>query len=577
MSALNRFNGTFTGSGLLNISAPGGQDDIGGSWNTYAGQINIFGGGTFRLVINGGNFNGFDLATVTMTNVSMSVSDNSTGNSFNVGALNIDSTATILGPYQGSSPNFTIGGLNSPNDVIAGSVQGGTRITKVGTGNLTISSASGTATYTGQTLVNGGTLTVSGVISSSPVTNYSGTTLTGIGTLNGPVDLETNSTISPVTGNTLGIFGTMTCGSDLTFNGATNVVHINTNYCDLITVGGNLTLNSGAARLVVDGILTNGIYKLITYSGSLNGTPGNLILSGFSQPGKTAVLSDATSGEIDLIVTPSGGASLTWGGIDAANAYWDIVSSLNWSNGPSLTYFTPGDHVTFDDSYPGNTTVDVREIVLPSSMVVTSAQAYVFQTTTGSGKLSGPTNSLTVSGTGSLELDLVNDYGGPTAIGSGYTLTVGNGNDSASLGSGLITNNGTLVFNQTNNLSLTNILGTGSGTLTKDGAGTLTLTANNTYDWTTIGAGTTVQVGTGGATGTLGSGVITNDGRLVYNRTGSITVANINTGPANGGEVDFIGAASVPSMAATPTSITRSLTVAWSSWRRRKSSPVPRP
>jgi len=108
-----------------------------------------------------------------------------------------------------------------------------------------------------------------------------------------------------------------------------------------------------------------------------------------------------------------------------------------------------------------------------------------------------------------------------------------------------ITNNGALVFNQTNNLSLTNIVGMGAGTLTKNGTNTLTLTANNTYNWTTIGLGATVQVGTGGATGSLGSGSVTNDGKLVYNRSGSITAGNIKTGPATGGEVDFLGAANV--------------------------------
>ena len=107
MSGLNRLNGTATGAGILNLNAPGGQDDIGGSWNTYAGQINILGGGTFRLIINGGGFNGFNAAAVTMTNVFLAVSDNSGGNSFNVGALNVDSTATILGPFAGNSPNFS--------------------------------------------------------------------------------------------------------------------------------------------------------------------------------------------------------------------------------------------------------------------------------------------------------------------------------------------------------------------------------------------------------------------------------------------------------------------------------------
>jgi autotransporter-associated beta strand protein len=201
--------------------------------------------------------------------------------------------------------------------------------------------------------------------------------------------------------------------------------------------------------------------------------------------------------------------------------------------------------VTFNNSGAGNTTVDVRAIVQPSTTVVTGSQAYLFESTASDGKLSGATNSLALSGTGSLELDILSDYGGPTTIGSGTTLTVGNGAVSASIGTGLITNNGALVFNQTNNLSLTNIVGTGAGTLTKNGASTLTLAANNTYNWTTIGAGATLQVGTGGATGSLGSGSVTNDGKLVYNKTGTFAVGTIKTGPANGGELDFLGAANV--------------------------------
>ena len=525
MSALNRLNGTVTGSGILNINAPGGQDDIGGGWSTYAGQVNIFGGGTFRFVINGGGFNGFNQASVTMTNVSVSVSDNSTGNSFNVGALTVDETATITGPYQGNSPNFIIGGLNQ-NDVIAGAVQNSTRITKIGTGNLTITSA-GTATYTGQTIVSNGTLTVLGSISSSPVTNYSGSTLAGTGTFGAVVDLEAGSSITPVVGG----YGIMTCSSDLTFNGGTNVVYISTTNSDLITVGGNLNLLGGAVRLVVGNTLTNGVYKLIGYSGSESGAAANLSLSGFTQSGQVALLTDTTANEIDLIVTTPASANLIWASAGAANNLWDVNSSVNWSNGASLTYFSPGDHVTFNDSGAGNTTVDLRAAVQPSTMVVTGTQAYVFESSIGTGRLSGPTNSLTVLGTGSLEIDVVNDYGGPTTIGSGATLTAGNGSESASLGAGIITDNGTLIFNQTNNLSLTNIVG--AGTLAANGASTLTLAGTYGYSGaTTIGSGATLQAGIGNSTGPL-LGPITDNGTLIMNQSGSVTLGSPITGSGN--------------------------------------------
>ena len=44
--------------------------------------------------------------------------------------------------------------------------------------------------------------------------------------------------VAPVIGGV----GTLTCGSDLNFNGGTNVVDVSTNSLDLIAVGGNLNL-----------------------------------------------------------------------------------------------------------------------------------------------------------------------------------------------------------------------------------------------------------------------------------------------------------------------------------------------
>ena len=70
----------------------------------------------------------------------------------------------------------------------------------------------------------------------------------------------------------------------------------------------------------------------------------------------------------------------------------------------------------------------------------------------------------------------------------------------------------------------------GTGGLTKYGIGTLTITGSNTYaNGTTISAGT-LQVGNGGATGSLGSGAVSNSGALVFNRSGSLTVANAISG-----------------------------------------------
>ena len=65
----------------------------------------------------------------------------------------------------------------------------------------------------------------------------------------------------------------------------------------------------------------------------------------------------------------------------------------------------------------------------------------------------------------------------------------------------------------------------GASSLTKNGSGTLTILNDNTYTGTTrIGAGT-VQVGNGGTSGTLGSGAITDNGNLQFNRSDNISIA----------------------------------------------------
>jgi len=123
-----------------------------------------------------------------------------------------------------------------------------------------------------------------------------------------------------------------------------------------------------------------------------------------------------------------------------------------------------------------------------------------------------------------------NDYTGITTLNLGTTIQVGDGGTTGSLGTGNVSNSGNLIFNRGDNITVANNISGSNGRLTKQGAGTLTLTGSNTYGGgTTISAGT-LQVGNGGTAGTLGTGAVANDSILAFNRSDDITVTNAISG-----------------------------------------------
>ena len=145
------------------------------------------------------------------------------------------------------------------------------------------------------------------------------------------------------------------------------------------------------------------------------------------------------------------------------------------------------------------------------------------------GVISG-TGSMTKFGAGALTLTGDNTYTGLTTISAG-TLQIGDGGTTGGV-SGNIVNDGALVFNRSDDITYTPVI-SGSGTLTKLGAGTLTLTGENTYTGlTTISAGT-LEIGNGRTTARSSGSVvgdIVNDGALVFNRRDDLTYSDIISG-----------------------------------------------
>ena len=102
-------------------------------------------------------------------------------------------------------------------------------------------------------------------------------------------------------------------------------------------------------------------------------------------------------------------------------------------------------------------------------------------------------------------------------------LQVGNAGTTGALGTGAVINNAGLTFNRSNALTVSNAI-SGIGAVTNAGAGTTTLTGANSYSGTTTISAGTLQVGSGGTTGTLGTGAVVNNAALTFNRSDALTV-----------------------------------------------------
>lgn len=92
------------------------------------------------------------------------------------------------------------------------------------------------------------------------------------------------------------------------------------------------------------------------------------------------------------------------------------------------------------------------------------------------------------AGSNTLSLTGTNTFSGGTTISAG-TLRIGNGGTTGSI-TGNIVNNSILSFNRSNSFTFSNLI-SGTGSVDKSGAGTVTLTAANTYT-----GGTSVSQGT---------------------------------------------------------------------------------
>jgi fibronectin-binding autotransporter adhesin len=509
--------GTITGSGSTLTLAGAGNGILAGSLNTGAGGLNVSGSGAWALTgantYSGGTTIG-SAATLQIGNGGAAGSI--VGNVINSGALNFNRTDSSGAGYTFAG-NITGGTVNINSGIVTfGGTSSTIAILNVKAG-ATLNVQPGSAGGAVVTIANTGALGAYNP-GASPVT---------VSTLTlGAVSTDTTTLSFVLNGPPVGfVSGSL---------GVSGVPSLN------VTTANGLVNNGAATTVNVSNIGPgfSGQIPLIQYAGTplTSAQFGQYALNTSSLPVRaqagSTLVNDTANLSIDLNYVQAG---ILWTG--AVSGAWTQASTPNnWvvddGTGANPTNFLQGDLVRFASAYPPSQVPSTFTVALgngtettlaPSSVTVSSG-AYEF---VGSAGIVGALTTMTVSG-GSLIIANTgaNTYGGGTTIALGATLTIGNGNNlsdpnpqaTGSIGSGAVTNNGTLNFAPIVGSPLTvaaNIGGTGA-VFALSNTTILTGASNNYGGGTTISVGATLQIGDGATSSGSLPGVVTNSGILAF-------------------------------------------------------------
>ena len=457
-------------------------------------------------------------------------------------AQTIDGGATVTVPGSQSSP------WNIPGSLSVGNLSTGTL--QIGPGGV-VSSGSG---FIGRQTTGIGTVTVTGAgaqWTSGPglsVGNFGNGTL-GI-TNGGHVTSTTNSYIAVGAGS-IGAATVSGVGSQWNTTGFLRVGN---------TGNGTLGITDGA-------VVSNGL----GYVGYDTAAVGLVTVTGAgSSWNNTSDLSVGTSGTGTLNIT-NGGAVSSVAGIVGSTANGRGTVTVNgagstWTNSSTLTVGAFGNGALTISNNATVSAVSARVAANSGSHGVINIGAAATDPAAAPGTLilTGPAPALTLGATGTLVfnhtdnsgsyqfthgitgagkletysgttvLTGTSNYTGGTTI-SGGTLQLGSGGTAGSI-VGNVTNNGALVFDRSDTVTFPGVI-SGTGMVSQIGTGTTVLTGNNSYTGgTTISSGT-LQLGSGGATGSI-VGNVFNNAALAFNRSDVFTFGGVISGT---GAVNQIG------------------------------------
>ncbi|MGE6496567.1 MBG domain-containing protein, partial [Cupriavidus metallidurans] len=435
---------------VLNAASAGSTvtGSIGGS-----GGLTVSGGGKFTLLGTNTYTGGTNISGATTT---LNVGNGSASGTLGTGAI-----------VNNGNLIFNVSGPMQVADVISGAGSVG----QAGSGTLYLLGAN---TYSGSTVISGGTLQVE-------------------------------------TGGSLGS-GSVTDNSHLVFNQSGNTTVTGT-----ISGNGDIKQSGAGTTLFSQNVAVT----------SMNQTAGKMIFAG------NVTLPTGITGTGGTIQVGNGGAgTLTFNA--PVNTTGDVV--FNSAGATTASQAITAGNLTFNSGTTTTGNINVKNLTVNGAAATTlngtlqASSGLLFSSTgtsTVNGVISGAA-SVTQAGSGTVTLVANNTYTGTTTVNAGSTLQVGNNTPTGTLGSGAVTNNGNLIFNNSGAVNLNNNI-SGSGNLNKTGGGQLYVYGNLTYTGTTTINGTwmTFQAGSS-LSGT--SQVIDNSGIQFNWNTPATFAVNISGG-----------------------------------------------
>ena len=509
-----------------------------GTWNATNANWSSTSGGTANQTFVTGDDAIFDDTACAVT---VSAPNNPNSVTFNVSGYSVSGSTITLNPNGAGTINVSVSGIATISSVVAGN--GTVALNKTGIGTLTLSGAN---TYTGGTALSAGQLNINSAtaIGTGAITYSSGTTIDN--TSGGPITLKNNAQVWNV---------------NFTFAGS-NALNMGTG---AVSLGSNCQVTLGGSALTVGGVISGGNSLTQTGAGTLTLSGTNTFTGGFTLNGGTLNINNASAlGNAAGTFTIAGGTTIN-------NTTAGAITMVNYPQVWNGNFIFTGTNAL----NMGTGAVSLGA----NSQVTVNASAL-----TVGGPISGG-YSLTQTGAGTLTLSGVNTFTGGFTLNAGTlninsssalgnaagTFTIAGGTINTTAGALTMSNypqvwNGNFTFTGTNALSMgagAVTLGTncqvtvsastltvggaisGAYSLTKAGAGNLTLSGANTYTGATSISAGTLAAGSTSAFGANSAVTLANIAGAILNITGyNNSIGSLTGGGAAGGNVT-LGAATL--------------------------------